>query len=428
LSTQVLDRITTRLEPIIVVSLLLYFTGANLPHSIKGLVNTGSYGLIGLLFLGMGRWQRCAYVATRDIWLILALGVTVASFFWSFAPAYTSDEVKALIRATLFGVYLAARYSPKEQMRLFAWTVGIGAVLSTIAAIAIPSYGISTGVHQGLWKGIYAHKQYLGRIMTVGFTPLLFASFDNWKYKNLAFLGAILAVLLVLLSQSKTSLILLILSIFLIPLYRFARQQYKLRVILLILALLITGSIAILVVSNIETIVVDILGKNLELSARTPIWELAIEKGRERLWFGYGYAGFWTSDAASIVFSQTWAGSVTNDGETRFHAHNGFIDVFLQIGLVGLAFCILSFFGTALRAIKLVTSIRGIENFWMLHFLIITLLFNVTETRTFLSIGTFWSLTVSMSLSTVIYCDRLRRHQQYSELEQPPKKVYELSS
>jgi hypothetical protein len=33
-------------------------------------------------------------------------------------------------------------YTPKEQMRLLAWALGIAVVLSLVFTLAIPSYGI----------------------------------------------------------------------------------------------------------------------------------------------------------------------------------------------------------------------------------------------------------------------------------------------
>lgn len=411
-ATPGLDLIARKVEPILVVLALLYFSEIVLPVPFVQVINLASYGVLLLLLFLMGRWNRFAYVITRDPALLLLLGIAVISVLWSAAPAYTLDETKALVRTSLLGMYLAARYPPRAQMNLFAWTIALAAGFSIITAVLLPAYGTHlSGEHAGLWRGIYAHKQYLGRMMTVGFMPLLLMAINpGQKYRSLAAIGAVLAVCLVLLSGSKTSLVLLITSVLLLPLYKVLTQRFKLRTFLLSTVCLLGGVLLVLVVSHLETIVVDILGKSLELNSRTEIWNLALPKGWERPWLGYGYSGFWTSDESAFIFRLTWAGDDFTSSGQRFHAHNGFIDVFLQVGLIGLFLCLLSFFRAMGRSITLATSsTENPESFWMFSFLVITLLFNVTETRTFIATNTFWILTVSISLTTALRCLALKR-------------------
>jgi O-antigen ligase len=363
------------------------------------------YGLTALLVLGagIGRWQEFAYVATRDIFPWLLLGLSVASVLWSAVPQYTSDEIDPVIRASFFGVYLAMRYTPKEQMRLIAWTLGISAVLSLVFAIIIPSYGIYKG---GPWQGITNYKNILGGYMLLGVITFLNIALDERRYRWLTLIGTGLAMALVLLSQSASVLILLFPSLALFPLYKFIRQRYKLRVVLLISSFLLLGSAAVLIFSNLETIVVNILGKNMEFTGRLPLWNFVLEKGLEKPWLGYGYAGFWTSDASSYILNHTWASQV---GEGRFQAHNGFIDVFLQLGFVGLSLCLLSFVMLILRTVYLINLTRSREFFWLFQFLIVFFLANLSDTNGLLSGGTFWVLYVSMSFSTGVWCKHIKR-------------------
>ncbi len=397
-----------KLEPGIVILLLLYYWGPQLPPIIASPLKYGNYGLVAILFLGVGigQWGRFAYVATRDIFPWLLMGLSIASVIWSAAPSYTSDEVDPLIRATIFGAYLATRYPLKELMRLVAWTVGIAAVLSLVYALAVPSLGIDGG---GLWKGIFQHKQYLGRAMVLGSFTFLNVAFDDRKYRRVALAGCGLSVALLLLTQSKSALILLLISLFLFPLFKFIKQHYKLRVILLISSFLLIGCVTVLITSNLETIVVDALGKNLEFNGRTPVWTLAIEKGLERPWLGYGYAGFWTSDASSYILSSTWALSGAG-GEGRFHAHNGFIDTFLQLGFVGLSLFFLSFIMLISRTLALINITKSREFMWIFQFLIFSLLANASEVSTIVNGGLMWILYLSMSFSTAVYCNRIKKY------------------
>lgn len=395
-----------KLEPGIVILLLLYYWNPQLPPTIESAMKYGSYALVVILFLSVviGQWQRCAYIATRDIFPWLLLGLSYASIIWSAAPQYTSDEIDPLIRATIFGTYLAIRYTPREQIRLLAWVLGIAAVFSFLYSLAMPSLGIDGS---GMWKGIFQHKQYLGRVMVIGSFTFIYLAFDDRKYRWLAWAGCGLSILLILLSQSKSALILLLISWLLLPLFKFIKQNYKLRVILVISSLLLFSCMTVLIANNLETIVVDFLGKNLEFNGRIPVWTLAIEKGLERPWLGYGYAGFWTSDHAFYVLSHSWA--VIN-GNARMHSHNGFIDTFLQLGFVGLSLFFLSFIMLISRTFVLINATKCREFTWVFQLLIVSLLANASEVSTIANGGLMWILYVSMSLSTSIYFNRFKKY------------------
>lgn len=111
------------------------------------------------LFLIIVRWRRFIYVATTDKFLLLLTGLALISALWSAAPIVTLRRSLALVSTTIFGVYLASRFSLKEQLRLLAWALGIAALLSLLFVVVPPHYGIETrGVYTGVWRGIYHQK------------------------------------------------------------------------------------------------------------------------------------------------------------------------------------------------------------------------------------------------------------------------------
>lgn len=65
------------------------------------------------------------------------------------------------------------------------------------------------------------------------------------------------------------------------------------------------------------------------LTGRVPLWEELSKYANERLFTGYGYETFWTPERIEAVMkTQEWA---------LQSAHNGYFDLTLQLGLVGLA-------------------------------------------------------------------------------------------
>lgn len=410
MNTQLFKRLWRKVEPWIAGLLLLYGWELALPSALIGTMKPASYGILLILIIPL--WKKCFYVATRDIPLLLLVGMVFVSVFWSVAPDFTADESKAVLRSTLYGVYLATRYTPREQMRLIGWVLLIAALLSLGYALALPSEGIAMTNNEISWKGVFTHKQYLGRQMALGCGVFLLTAVESKKLRWVALAALSLMVLLILLSRSKTALILLLLTLLMLPMYKVVKQQYKLQVFIYLIALVLIGSVAIFIVSNLEFILVDTLGKDLEFNGRVPIWILILDKAFERPWLGYGFAGFWTSPESLYVLNNTWAGTQASIEEgVRFHAHNGFIDLFIQLGLLGLSLFIFNFIKVFLKVISVLNYTKAVEFFWMLQFLVLMLVFNLSEVITILSTGTLWTLYVSIALSTSVQQNRIRKSQ-----------------
>ena len=409
MSNQSFNRFAEKLEPWIVVVLLLYFFGADTPPLINGAMKVGSYPITLLLIIW--RWKRFAYFATRDLPLLLLVGMAMASVFWSAAPDVTSIETKAIFRATLLGVYLATRFSIKEQMQLLAWVLGIGAVLSFLVALAIPSYAIhSTGDPGmiGAWRGIFGIKNLLASIMILASWLFLLRALNSPRKRWLFWSLFGLAAVLLFLSKGKTAYSVFLISLCLLPLHKFVKQQYKLRVFLLLTALLVGGTAIVLILSNLEFIVVDTLGKNLEFNGRLPIWILIFDKILERPWFGYGMSGFWTSDEALYVLYNSWANDARETG-VRFNAHNGYIDLCLSLGFLGFSLYTLHFLTVFIRTVNLWISTKTIEILWILQTLVVLFFLNFADTLSLLGTGSMWIIYVSMAISTAVQQSRIRK-------------------
>ena len=398
-----------KIEPGIVIVLFILTWDFNIPPFLPGstgsAIKAGSYLIVFLLVIGC--WKKFVYVATRDVTLLLLVVVAMASFFWSASPADTSNEIKALLRTCILGAYLAARYTSREQMNILAWVFGISGFLSLVAGLALPSYGINNVNDETTWRGIFLHKQYLARSMTMGAVLFLLNAFDSRRYRWVGLTGFCLAIALILLSKSKSALILMLLSLSLLNLTKIIKQNYKLQVFLYFVSLIVAGILSIFIINNLETIVVDKLGKDMNFNGRVPVWKLCIDKIWERPFLGYGYAGFWNSEESAYVRLNSWMGQVALTANV--HAHNGFIDLLLQLGWSGMLIFFINWLRNLSRIVHLVSSTKTKESFWMLQFTTIMFLFNLTEVQTFVTNHVIWGVYVSINLSTAIAEDRIKR-------------------
>jgi O-antigen ligase len=348
-------------EKIFVVFSLLFFTDAILPvvNEVSGIqinliIQVCLVGIqAGSVLLLFAWWRKVFHTASKEKLLWILLGIVVVSVFWSDAPITTLGSIRNLLPVILLGVYFAARYSLKEQLQLLAWMLGIAALLSVAFALALPSYGVM-GIapnskaealsHVGAWRGIYSHKNVLGRIMVLSAVVFLLLATNSHKYRWLLWTGFGLSAGLILLSTSKTSLIIFLTLVFLLPLYKALRWNYSLAVPFFITVVLTGGSVAILFLGNAE-ILLGAFGRDLTLTGRTELWAAVLEKIWQRPWLGYGYFGFWRGlEGASTDVLECSPMEAP-------HSHNGLLDLWLDLGLLGLSVFILSFIAVCLRSV-----------------------------------------------------------------------------
>ncbi|MGB7519480.1 MAG: O-antigen ligase [Spirulinaceae cyanobacterium] len=395
-----------KFEPLLVTSLLVFYAGVSLPSPFGSpwakLMKLSSYFLVPLLALI--RWKKCLYLATKDIPLLLLTGLALLSYFWSAAPADTLNFGRALARTTVYGIYLAACYSPKEQMRMTTWALVIASIISLGMCIAMPSTAIS---NDGLWKGAFNHKNTMARLMALATLLFVSVSIEAKKQRWLPWLMVLLGFFLLVQTQGKTSLVMFVFGLCLLPFYYAVKQKYKFRTVLILFGIVAGGAIALWLANNLEAIIVDGLGKDMTLSGRSELWDAIIYRGMQRPWLGYGFAGFWNNrqEAFSIGVMVSWFGT-----EGKGHAHSGFVDLFVQVGFVGIGLYVLSLLTFLGRIINLLNNTGKIEYFWFLQFTVISCLFNYTLTQTILNQSDLiWLLYVAYAFSTALQQERLDR-------------------
>lgn len=406
-----------KLETGFLVALIIFAMGGSLPRPFPGVLNSALNALgYGILFpLFAWRWKQLLYVATRDIpWLLLTV-ISIASIFWSAAPQVTLTDIRPFIRASLLGLYLARYYSIKDLIRLLTWIFSIVTILSLVFVLVLPGSATHDGSIGSPWRGIFLYKNILARIATLAAMLYLTIAIDNRRRRWVALTGFSLAVALLLGSQGKTSLASFFILLCLLPIYISVKQNYKLQMALYTVLVLLGGWAVIWSASNFETIIVDGLHKDLTFSGRKIIWDLSLEKAWERPWLGYGYVGFWPSDEASYVLNNTWAYESKAAG-IRFNAHSNFIDLFLQVGGIGLALYVVNYLTAFLRVAALLSLTRNIEFLWMLQFVVGQTLFNLSDSATLLSGDGLWTIYLSIVFSTALQYNRYRRKIRSREL------------
>ena len=325
-------------------------------------------------FLLTLRWKKVLYLLSKDRWLSLLVGIAVVSVLWSSEPTTTINRAVALIGTTLFGVYLASRYTMKEQLEMLGWAFGVAILLSFLFIVALPKYGIMGGVHAGTWRGIYVHKNVLGKVMVPSAVVFLLLAIRGKKNNLLLWGGFGFAVILLLFTTSKTALVSLIIMLLSLYLYRMLRWRYDLLIPAIFAMTTFGGSVLIWLLDNADALL-GTIGKDATLTGRTKLWPFVLDMIDKQPWLGYGYGSFWNGlngQSAYVWRAVLWPAP---------NAHNGLLDLWLALGILGVLIYLIGFSFSLLRAIAWLRVSKTSENLWPLLFLTYTVLANITETR-----------------------------------------------
>ncbi|MEH1872398.1 O-antigen ligase family protein [Nostoc sp.] len=341
------------------------------------------------------RWKKVTYVFSRDKFIWILIGVCALSSFWSLDAGITLRRAIGLAGTSIFGLYLASRYTINQQLKLCAYMLGISAVMCFVFVILIPKYGLSGGIDGNTWRGIFQTKNVLGKRFVLSGAVFFFLAMTTQKNRLVLWVGYITSGLLVILSKSTTSVgnFIIITGAFLIY-YRILNLKYK--IMIPVVTFVLTFAIAFYTwfLSNADTILGSV-GKDTTLTGRAELWPAVLQMIAKKPWLGYGYGAFWTENGESSIIVQTVEWNAPN-------AHNGFLDLWLALGLLGVLIFLIGFVINLLRGLYLIRWNQTSENLWLLVYLTYIILSNLTETTLLEQNSLEWILYVSAILSSKV--------------------------
>lgn len=334
-----------------------------------------------LLFVTAASWMLCAVLMLKRLsssirlmayhkTLLAFVALAFLSTLWSEEPSLTFRRATLLCVGFLFAWFFAGYYSPADQRRILL-AAGIIVALTSIAmAVLLPQYGISSG---GEWKGIFGQKNRLGLSIVFLFSALPFRKISGRREFLILVLQSLVPIGLIVLSQSKTSLIMVFVLIAVRVLGPFVSRARRDQLPFILYAIIFAAVLTPLLTIAARDIILPLLGRDSTLTGRTEHWDLLLTYAYEHFWLGYGYQAFWTGTGDSLAI-------IKRVGATMKGADSGYVDTMLQFGFVGMA---------ALAAV-LVASVRDFVKvfrrpsvplvaYWYAGIILVTFLGSFTE-------------------------------------------------
>lgn len=414
-------------EKAFVVLSLIHYSSGILPIIIAGGSSEGdgaggfNYGVMNYfyllnyfiaVFLIALRWKQFIKTLSSSYLYHVLVAIVPLSILWSTKPDVTMSASIAMFGNIIFGAYVASRFTIKQQLELMKIFSAVVILLSILFVVALPKYGIQGGIHAGSIRGIYGHKNTFGPIMSLS-CIIFMLDFKNssskfQKYSSLV--GLIFSIALVFAANSSSALI----NTAIMLMFVSAAGIFRLKGFKFALSLLLLSAFSFVIRVWFERLAVALLGlfeKDLTLTGRTDLWPLVVAKIQERPLLGYGFNGFWHG----------------NDGESLYiwnairwtppNSHNGFLDLALSLGIIGIAVFFILFWSSVVKNIALLRVKFRWHYVWPLSYFIFLVLKNFSESSLMSQNSFHWVVfTISVLAVSEEFNNLVESNQQhYSE-------------
>ncbi len=313
----------------------------------------------------------------------LIITYMLISITWSQYPGISFRRWIREVIAFIVALLLVSENNPIQTLSSALKKAIYAALpLSILLIKYYPAYGREYGRWTGevMWTGIASQKNGLAMICALS---ILFFAWSFWQGRkkekqhnsiiaiSIDTLMIMLAAYLMMgprhiLTYSATSFLTLIAGIFIMfsVIIAFKRQMNVKKAVIISAIIIISLGIFMPFTGKlpIKTLP-QLLNRSETLTDRTQIWNSLVPYAKKHILLGYGYGGFWTTELRNQISS---------------HAHNGYLDTILELGLIGLFLFIFFIFKVMQK------NIEGLKDnidiaFFFLPLIFVIILRNIAE-------------------------------------------------
>jgi exopolysaccharide production protein ExoQ len=265
---------------------------------------------------------------TAPIPLLLLCVYLFISFAWSYDVYGWRIGVLGLVPYFVAGICCCAVLTPRQMERALLNAVYFVLLWQVFVFATKPAVAMGVGQIPPGWHGSFPHKNSLGNIVLVLLMIVIclerklkvLIPFATWGFVLLAF------------SQSRSSQVALLIGLLVAAYIALISTGGAGRFTKLVMPIGFAVPVGIAGVAALPFIL-KALGKDASLTGRTEIWPPVIEAISRNPIFGYGYA--------SVFRNPLLEPTRTIESKIpfyAFHPHNSYLDIALQVGILGVAF------------------------------------------------------------------------------------------
>lgn len=308
------------------------------------------------------RWRRLPWAAL--IYATLAL----VSVLWSRWPSATLLTWVLMAAITVTALMIATMLTWQEIVRalstMLKLLLGLSLLIELWVALVLrhpilPNFAdlppgridpVSYWVRGNLFNGGRiqgivgnAHELAMMCLFALIVFGVLYAA--RVRRRGMLLVWSVLAVVLLVKAASTTvylGLVVLLVVLAAALVARAATGRGARRALYLVFVIVAAGGVAGGVL--LRDRVLALFGKGSDLTGRVEIWQSVWERALTRPVFGNGFSSPW------VPWDPAFDGWILNHGLTVFHAHDMWLDVFLQLGAVGVALMVIAWLALLWRS------------------------------------------------------------------------------
>jgi O-antigen ligase len=346
--------------------------------------------------------------------LRLLLGWMTLSILWSAYPAVSLLAVVSQIATTAFALYLVALFSWRHLLRVFAnvirFILGASLIFEFIAAAIVRGpippifknyegekppaaafYWTQGNLFEGdRIQGIVGNSNLLAFVAMLGVVIFCveYAIIGTKRWISAICIIASLATILAAKSAGigfamVAVAVAAIVSIAAEGKDRDTRHKYY-RV-----AWAFAGTVAVVVAFN-RAQVFEFFGKSPDMTGRSGIWKLVLGLFEQRPFAGWGWTGHWMPGV------KPFEGLVVIKNVPYYQAHNAYLDVAMQLGVVGACLFAILLFITFVKLWRLAVRHTVALYLWPILTFMGLAVWSLTESRILIEIG--WVLLILLAV------------------------------
>jgi exopolysaccharide production protein ExoQ len=301
--------------------------------------------IIGLRILSRRNFSWSTLIK-QNKWLTLFIVYIALSILWSDYPFVSFKRFIKVFGSIVMAMVVLTTDRPLDGMlTVIRRCLYIHIPMSLVCVKYFREVGVSYEWDGAVefWQGISTSKNTLGQVTMLAVLYFIWDFLRNWRANgifNVHIAYLLMAIFLLKGSNQAVSLTSVAVCVFALLVF-FTMQVLKNRPMLLrtfvTATFLATATLVILVLIHSVVLfpeqsffgkIITTFGRDITLTDRTYIWTDVYQAASGNPLFGVGFGGFWIGRVANIPWNEnmTWV---------LGQAHSGYVDTYLQIGLVG---------------------------------------------------------------------------------------------
>ena len=358
----------------------------------------GGLAIAAMIVLARRRFDWVSALRPHG-WFLALLGYMAVSTLWSDISLVALRRWVRQLIVVLMALVIMSENNPRGAMestlRRFAYVL---IPFSLLLIKYYPAWGVDysySGV--AMWVGVTLHKNGFGSLCSISILFLLLARYRQWRegvpaierFQKWADVAIILTALFMLAGAQKNSATVAAslgigcATLLFLLLFRKTRPVIRQAVLVIVVISFVGIGLAGPFLGSLNIAGVSSnLGRDDTLTGRTIIWKQLMPVFENQPAFGSGFQSFWTTSRRELYeFSD---------------AHNGYLDVLMDLGMVGLVLYSVWLLSCA-RKLQRAMSIDYYWASFAISSLLMTLVYNFAE-------STLNSLAVQMTAVLVLLC------------------------